>query len=278
MPRKGTTTPVVEGPAHKGPLPTSEQALKSRLRQQEILAALGVTALKGTPFEQLLEEAVHLSTEGLHAEFGKVLEFIPSEDRFVMRAGSGWDKELVGKATVGADLESPAGYALRTGKPVISNHLEREQRFRTPGLLAAHGVRARSTSSCKETVGPMAFLKWIASLVANSASTISRSCKAPLISWEWQSSDNDASVLWWRRSTINRHWSKRSIIESRTACSWSRAYSDFRCRTILRSCRETAFWRSFLFGICRRPVAAPMRWPSWKGGIAPPPIPGLAEG
>jgi GAF domain-containing protein len=30
---------------------------------------------------------------------------------------------------------------LRTGKPVISNHLENEQRFRTPELLAEHGVR-----------------------------------------------------------------------------------------------------------------------------------------
>ena len=53
----------------------------------------------------------------------------------------GWDPGIVGVASVGADLESPAGYALRTGKPVISNHLENEERFRTPDLLAAHGVR-----------------------------------------------------------------------------------------------------------------------------------------
>jgi GAF domain len=44
-------------------------------------------------------------------------------------------------ATVGADLESPSGFALRTGKPVISNHLENEQRFRTPELLVEHGIR-----------------------------------------------------------------------------------------------------------------------------------------
>jgi hypothetical protein len=30
---------------------------------------------------------------------------------------------------------------LRTGKPVISNHLENEQRFRTPELLFEHGIR-----------------------------------------------------------------------------------------------------------------------------------------
>jgi len=58
-----------------------------------------------------------------------------------MRAGVGWDPGLVGVASVGADLESPSGYALRTGKPVISNHLEIEERFRTPELLRVHGVR-----------------------------------------------------------------------------------------------------------------------------------------
>ena len=48
---------------------------------------------------------------------------------------------MVGVATVGADIESPAGYALITGKPVISNHLENEERFRTPELLVRHGIR-----------------------------------------------------------------------------------------------------------------------------------------
>ena len=57
-----------------------------------------------------------------------------------MRAGVGWDDGVVGIATVGADLASPAGFALRTGKPVISNHLEDEQRFRTPELLVEHGI------------------------------------------------------------------------------------------------------------------------------------------
>ena len=52
----------------------------------------------------------------------------------------GWDPGVVGVATVGADLASPAGFALRTGKPVISNHLENEERFRTPEILAEHGI------------------------------------------------------------------------------------------------------------------------------------------
>jgi two-component sensor histidine kinase len=120
---------------------TGDHALRLRIRQQEILAELGVTALKGIPFPELLKETVRLSAEGLEAQFCKALEYIPSENRLLMRAGVGWDEGLIGTASVGADLASPSGFALRTGKPVISNHLESEERFRTPDLLAAHGVR-----------------------------------------------------------------------------------------------------------------------------------------
>src|SRR6478735_1497099 len=40
-----------------------------------------------------------------------------------------------------SSARNPAGYALRTGKPVISNHLEIEERFRTPTILVRHGIR-----------------------------------------------------------------------------------------------------------------------------------------
>src|SRR5512141_3329313 len=117
------------------------RALRLRIRQQEILAELGVLALQGTKFIDLLNHTVRLTAEGLEAEYCKVLEYIPTENRLLVRAGVGWDDGVVGKASVGADLASPAGYALRTGKPVISNHLENEQRFRTPELLVQHGIR-----------------------------------------------------------------------------------------------------------------------------------------
>ena len=134
--------PVVETPPD-GPAQADmgTRALTLRVRQQEILSELGVAALKGTAFEQLLDMTVRLVAEGLEADLAKVLEYVPSEKRLLLRAGVGWAPGLVGVATIGADLGSPAGFALKTGNPVISNHLEAEERFRTPELLAAHGVR-----------------------------------------------------------------------------------------------------------------------------------------
>ena len=116
------------------------QALQQRVRQQEILAELGVLALKGTPFPELLDHTAQVTAEGLRAEFSKVSEYLPAEGCLVVRAGVGWPPGVVGVATVGADLASPAGFALRTGKPVISNHLENEERFRTPELLVENGI------------------------------------------------------------------------------------------------------------------------------------------
>ena len=69
------------------------------------------------------------------------MEHLPAENRLLIRAGVGWPPGIVGEASVGADLASPAGFALKTGKPVISNHLENEERFRTPELLVEHGIR-----------------------------------------------------------------------------------------------------------------------------------------
>jgi two-component sensor histidine kinase len=117
------------------------RALRLRIRQQELLAELGVLALQGTSFTEMLNHAARATAEGLGAEYCKVMEYMPTENRLLVRAGVGWDEGVVGHATVGADLASPAGYALRTGKPVISNHLENEQRFRTPELLVEHGIR-----------------------------------------------------------------------------------------------------------------------------------------
>lgn len=137
---KNDKPPVVESKPASDPPDLTLRALRQRIRQQEILAELGVIALQGATFDMLLTETARLTAEALRVEFCKVLEHIPSEDRLLVRAGVGWDPGIVGKASIGADLASPAGFALHTGKPVISNHLENEERFRTPEILVQHGI------------------------------------------------------------------------------------------------------------------------------------------
>jgi two-component sensor histidine kinase len=133
--------PVVEPKPGNEPGDLTGRALRLRIRQQELLAELGVLALQRTSFTDLLNHTARMTAEGLDAEYCKIMEYIPADKRLLVRAGVGWGEGVIGNATVGADLESPAGYALQTGKPVISNHLENEERFRTPELLVEHGIR-----------------------------------------------------------------------------------------------------------------------------------------
>ena len=127
---KGQDTPVVEDFSGQSSSSSKDgRSTDERIRQQEILAELGGSPCTGPSFMELLEQTARLTADGLKAEFCKVLEYVPADNRLLIRAGVGWDGGVIGQATVGADLELPAGYALHTGKPVISNHLQDEQRF-----------------------------------------------------------------------------------------------------------------------------------------------------
>ena len=141
-PTRGQSAPIVEPtPGDDETNKLTAAALRQRIRQQELLAELVVLALQRTSFIGMLDHTARVTAEGLAADYCKVMEYITAENRLLVRAGVGWDEGVVGVASVGADLASPAGYALHTGKPVISNHLENEQRFRTPDLLIQHGIR-----------------------------------------------------------------------------------------------------------------------------------------
>ena len=131
--------PAASSAPEQGATPGEEMSY--RLHQQELLSNFGLFALKSQTIDDLLQEATRLCAEGLNTRFSKALKWLPSENRLLVRAGVGWRPGVVGHATLGADMDSPAGYALHTGRPVLSNHLVNESRFRTPVLLAEHGVK-----------------------------------------------------------------------------------------------------------------------------------------
>ena len=116
--------------------------LDTRLRQQAAIAEFGAEALRTTDLDALLQQASILVAKGLEIERAKVLELAPEKDHLLVRAGIGWDPGVVGKATIGADRQSPAGHALLTGEPVVSVDFALEHRFRIPALLQEHNIRS----------------------------------------------------------------------------------------------------------------------------------------
>lgn len=120
---------------------TTELAERSEIiRQRELLAELGAAALRAAELDDLLEHACRLVADGLNVRFCKVLEWLPDEGTLLVRAGVGWHPGVVGHARLDAGDSSPAGHALHTKKPVISNDLATEPRFSTPQLLLDHGI------------------------------------------------------------------------------------------------------------------------------------------
>jgi hypothetical protein len=64
-----TERPAVEGKPDNEPEHLTERALRLRIRQQELLAELGVLALQRVSFNDLLNHAARMTAEGLGAKF-----------------------------------------------------------------------------------------------------------------------------------------------------------------------------------------------------------------
>ena len=118
----------------------AEEELATRARQQAAVADLGQQALATGDVPRLLDASVALVADTLDVEYAKVLELLPDGTALGLRAGVGWQPGLVGRATVGAGLDSQAGYTLRANEPVVVEDLRAETRFTGPPLLHDHGV------------------------------------------------------------------------------------------------------------------------------------------
>jgi PAS domain S-box-containing protein len=66
--------------------------LKRKERQQAAVAALGLRALTGLGLTELMNEAVRAASQTLEAEFGTILEYLPEEKAFRVRAAAGWNE------------------------------------------------------------------------------------------------------------------------------------------------------------------------------------------
>ena len=121
----------------------SRRAVIRRLQlQKAVLAEFGVEAFGTDDLDALLTRAASLASQGLDVERSKVLELMPSGDCFLIRAGVGWEPDIVGKSFIDASSHSPAGYALLSGRPVVSEDLLNDRRFSCPDILRRHGIKS----------------------------------------------------------------------------------------------------------------------------------------
>ena len=115
---------------------------ENALRQQSVIARFGELALRCDDLDEILTEACRLISEALGTDLAKVMELQEDQITLLVRAGVGWKPNVVGIIRVEANRSSSEGYALHTGKPITSDDIQNETRFRYAQFLTDNGVKA----------------------------------------------------------------------------------------------------------------------------------------
>lgn len=110
-----------------------------RSKQQDVVAAIGISALKGMVLQELMNLIVKSMAETLHVEFGKVLSYSPEKNTLRFVSIYGWKPELL-NFEGNLDIEPHADYTLRSSQPVIVNNIKMETRFRPSPLHEENGI------------------------------------------------------------------------------------------------------------------------------------------
>jgi PAS domain S-box-containing protein len=116
---------------------------KEQMRtRQRLLGKFGEFALRSDDLDEILAEACRLVGEAMETGRAKVLEIEEERQTLFVRAGVGWDEDIVGQVRLPMVENSSETYSIRAGEPVVTNDLSREDRFDIPEFMKKAGVVA----------------------------------------------------------------------------------------------------------------------------------------
>jgi PAS domain S-box-containing protein len=133
----------------------AREELETRLRQQAVVAGMGLRELEHNDLQLLMDDAVVLVAETLRVEYSKVVERLAGGEEVLVRAGVGWEEGVVGSVT---PLVLQTAYTLRSNEPVIVEDLGAEERFEPAPRLVKHGVVSCITVVIPGREGPFGSL------------------------------------------------------------------------------------------------------------------------
>ena len=136
----------------------AENEIRLLARLQAAVAEIGQQALRSDDSSKVLDETVVLVAQTLHVEYCKVLELLPDGKALLLRSGVGWKQGLVGHGTVGAGMDSQAGFTLLSDQPVVVEDLRTETRFSESPLLHEHNVVSGMSVIIPTSEGPYGVL------------------------------------------------------------------------------------------------------------------------
>lgn len=118
----------------------AELALNARANQQLLIAALGRLALSAASLDEVFAEAASTITQGLKVGFSSVLILDGPQKPLVLKAGTGWDPEWIGRPVADPNEQTQTYLVLASHEPVIIHDFSDDSRFTRSRLLRSHGV------------------------------------------------------------------------------------------------------------------------------------------
>lgn len=109
--------------------------------QHASLAELSHLVLLDTDLPSLMNYAVTFITHTLNVEYSHILELLPEQTAFAVRADTGWQEGCLGQLVMAGDrTTSLASYTVHSDTAVIIEDWHTETRFSQPRLLRDKGV------------------------------------------------------------------------------------------------------------------------------------------
>lgn len=120
-------------------LPFDQQLSRIR-RYGEILTDFSRMAPEASDIDRLLQLTCVQAARGIGISHSKILRYRQETGDLLMVAGVGWKPGVVGHTSLGTDLASLPGRALRTCRAVIVEDAPHDPEFRYPPVLRDHGI------------------------------------------------------------------------------------------------------------------------------------------
>ncbi|WP_142581195.1 LuxR C-terminal-related transcriptional regulator [Methylobacterium symbioticum] len=119
-------------------MPSQEQMMK----RQQVLADFGEFVLRSENLDEVLTEACRLVAEACCITRAKILEIQEDGQVVFVRAGVGWAPGIVGRLRLPMRERSSETFAIKQGRPIITQDIRQEERFDVPAFMKEAGVRA----------------------------------------------------------------------------------------------------------------------------------------
>ena len=111
-------------------------------RRQRVLADFGEFALRSEDLDDILTEACRLVAETMGTGRAKILEIEHKGRTLLVRAGVGWQPDIVGRLRLPMEEHSSETFSIKAGRPVVTRDIGTEDRFEVPAFMREAGVVA----------------------------------------------------------------------------------------------------------------------------------------